>query len=293
MSIKLECNVSTFRNLIDSISKIVSDVVFVFTPKGVKLQCMDSNHVGLIMLSLPKTTFKKYTCTKEEEIGMNLLSFIKILNCASSKDVCILTSSPTAPDVLLIEFSNESRSFEYEMKLMQLDFSAIEIPERDDDAVITFPSSALQNLIKDLSPLGAEIYIHADEKFISFSIESDTGKGTYKIEYKDTPQSGASGDTDDEDSSDGGEAITLQGTSVVCDEFTNAVTQLFSLKYLSTFSKACSFCPKVELRMADSQPLVIRFPLPRMSDNMIDSEDTGFGVLLFFLAPKIEDSSTN
>jgi DNA polymerase III sliding clamp (beta) subunit (PCNA family) len=86
--------------------------------------------------------------------------------------------------------------------------------------------------------------------------------------------------------------LTLDANSVVCTEFNNAVTQLFSLKYLSTFSKACSFCPKVELRLSDQQPLVIRFPLPRMSDNLIDDDNKdGYGILLFFLAPKIEDNA--
>ena len=76
--VKLECKVSVFRSLIDSISKIVSEVVLVFSDKGVKLQCMDTNHVGLIMLSLPKSTFISYKCEGEEKLGFSLTSFLKI-----------------------------------------------------------------------------------------------------------------------------------------------------------------------------------------------------------------------
>jgi proliferating cell nuclear antigen len=157
------------------------------------------------------------------------------------------------------------------MKLMELSYTPIDIPARDDDAVIVFPSGDFQNLIKDLSPLGTDVSIIADESNISFSIESDTGKGTYTIEYKDANQADA---------------------GVICSEFEESVKQLFSLKYLSNFSKSCSFCQKVELRMKDENPLVMRFPLPRLSDCLItddNSQQQNFGILLFFLAPKIED----
>jgi proliferating cell nuclear antigen len=275
--VKFECKIAGFRNLIDAISQIVSDVVFVFTKKGIKLQCMDTSHVGLIMLSLPRSTFIRYTFTAgenttEEKVGMNLVSFLKILKCAQAKDTCIISTSSDNNDHLNIEFTNSSHAFEYEMKLLDLPYSPIDIPERDDDATIVFPSSDFQTLIKDLSPLGAEVYISANDQNISFTIESDTGKGMYTIEYKD-PSTNEAG--------------------VICTEYEETVKQLFSLKYLSNFSKACSFCEKVELRMKDEYPLVMRFPLPRMSDCLITDDDgtqqQNYGILLFFLAPKIEE----
>lgn len=261
--VKFECKVSVFRNLIDAISKTVSEVVFVFSKKGVKLQSMDSNHVGLIMLSLPKSTFIRYNCAGEEKLAFSLASFLKILNCASSKDDCSL-SYKSGEDHLLIEFTNDSRSFEYEMKLLDIEYKSIDIPPRDDDAVIVFPSSEYQNLIKDLSALGTEVYISANSDSVNFSVESDIGKGTYTIDY--------------------------QEDSVECKEFEEECSQLFSLKYLSNFSKPCGFCDKVEIRMKDQHPLIVRFPLPKMSDCLIDlDDDTNYGILLYFLAPKIEE----
>lgn len=263
--VKFECKVSVFRNLINAISKIVSDVVFVFTEKGVKLQCMDTNHVGLIMLSLPKATFIRYKCEGEEKLSFSLPSFLKILNCAAPKDECCISTSNDTTDVLTIELSNDTRTFEYEMKLLDVQHTPIDIPARDDDAVIVFPSDDFQSLIKDLSPLGSEVHIEVDSESVGFSVQSDIGKGTYTINYQDE--------------------------GVECSEFQEECTQLFSLKYLSNFSTPCSFCEKVELRMKDEQPLIIRFPLPKMSDCLIDPDDSSssYGILLFFLAPKIED----
>jgi proliferating cell nuclear antigen len=145
-----------------------------------------------------------------------------------------------------------------------LEYKSIDIPDRNDDAVIVFPSSDYQNLVKDLSALGTEVYISADSDSVNFSVESDVGKGTYTIEY--------------------------QEKGVECKEFEDNCSQLFSLKYLSNFSKPCSFCDQVEIRMKDQQPLIIRFPLPKMSDCLIDIDDnTNYGILLYFLAPKIEE----
>jgi len=298
--LKLECNVAVFRNLIDSIGKIVSEVVMVFTKKGVKLQCMDTNHVGLIMLSLPKTTFVKYTCATDQQLGINLTSFIKILNCAAPKDVCVLSTDPLEPDLLQVEFSNRLRAFQYSLKLMDLAYSPIDIPDRDDDVVVVFPSYELQSVIKDLSPLGAELRVQAGPTSITFNVESDTGKGTYKIDYKKLPSDNSSNDASSSSSSSSTDDATAPATAnasistaVACTEFNGSVKQLFSLKYLSNFSKACSFCDKVELRLKENQPLVIRFPLPRMSDNLIvpESGAANFGILLFFLAPKVEDTT--
>lgn len=263
--VKLECKVSTFKSLIDSVAKIVSDVVLVFSDKGVKMQCMDPNHVGLVMMSLPKSTFQRYKCKGEEKIGMNLETLLKILKVAGSSDDCCLSTEDSDPDTIDIEFTNDDRTFEYSMKLLDLVYSPIQIPDRDDDAVIVFPSKEFQAMIKDLGALGNEVTIAADEESIGFSIESDNGKGTYTVEYQD----------------DG----------VSCKEYENDVSQLFALKYLSGFSSACTFCEKVELRMKDEQPLAIRFPLPKMSNCMIDMDDNqNYGILLFFLAPKIEDN---
>lgn len=266
--VKLECKVSVLKSLIVAISKIINEVVLVCTSKGVKLQSMDSNHVGLIMLSLPKSTFTKYTCKLEksvenEQIPINLPSLLKILDCAQANDSCVLSTDPKTPDIIDIELTNETRSFEYSMKLMDLEYAPIDIPTRDDDAIITFPSGVFQNLIKDLMPLGVDAHITADADTISFGVESDSGKGKYTIEYKDN--------------------------NVECSEFEEAVTQMFSLKYLSDFSKACSFCQRVELRLKDEHPLIMRFALPKMSICNIDLDDNAnYGTLLFFLAPKMD-----
>ena len=262
--VKFECKVSTFRSLIEAITGVIPDALMVFTDKGVKMQCMDPNHVGLVMLSLPKSTFVRYKCTGEEKLGMSLQTLLKILKIGAATDDCTISTDPKHSDTIDIEFSNDSRTFEYSMKLLDIDYNPIAIPDRDDDAVIVFPSKDFQAIIKDISALGDEVTIAADEESVGFSIESDTGKGSYTVEYQD----------------DG----------VECREYEDEVSQLFALKYLNGFSKACGFCEKVELRMKDEQPLAIRFPLPKMSNCMIDlDDDANYGILLFFLAPKIED----
>lgn len=263
--VKLECKVSVFKNLIEAVANIVSEVVLVFSNKGVKMQCMDPNHVGLVMLSLPKSTFQRYKCDAEEKIGLSLATLLKILKVAGISDDCCMSTEDADPDTVDIKFINNDRTFEYNMKLLDLQYDAIQIPDRDDNAVIMFPSKEFQAIIKDLSALGDEVTITANEDSIGFSIESDNGKGSYTLEYKDE--------------------------GVECVEFEEKLSQLFAIKYLNSFSKACSFCDKVELRMKDEQPLAIRFPLPKMSNCLIDlNDDQSHGILLFFLAPKIEDN---
>jgi proliferating cell nuclear antigen PCNA len=148
------------------------------------------------------------------------------------------------------------------MKLLDLEHQSMDIPERDDDIVVTFPSLLFQNLIKDLIILGQEVHIIAEEEHVKFKVESDTGKGGYTLPFKEN--------------------------SIESSEYVNDVSQLFSLKYLSNFTKPCSFCQRLELRMKENDPLVLKFELPGMTTRLIDNDES-YGTLVYFLAPKVDE----
>ena len=267
---KLECKLSNLRSLIAALSIVNSELVIECNSKGIKSQCMDSNHVGLVMFTIPKKSFKKYTCESTERLGLNLDALSKILACGDSKDDCILSTSKKDPDVVNVTFFNNLRTIDYDLKLLDLSHQDLSIPSRDEDIVVTFPSSQWKNIISDISKLGDDVIIKATQTQVHFKFTSDAGSGTLAVEYSDE--------------------------LVQCKEYESDVSQMFALKYLKDFSKACDFCSDIELRMLDKNPVILRFSLPKMSGCMIDTADDGtntqtkgYGTLLYFLAQKVND----
>ena len=96
------------------------------------LQGMDSSHVSLISLLLKTRGFEKFRCDRDILLGMNLLSFSKILKCAANEDSMLIKYQEDS-DVISLVFENETQDkcAEYEMKLLSLDQEHLSIPVRN------------------------------------------------------------------------------------------------------------------------------------------------------------------
>jgi proliferating cell nuclear antigen len=247
----------------ETIEQLTHDTTILINKEGFHIQCMDTNHVALVSLNIPPRAFNSFECKDEKTIGLSLTSFMKILKCAQPKDDFEMCPSDETDDVIFLEFSNEKRTFSYDLKLLDLPYSPLNIPSRDDDAIIHMNTTDFREVIADLGKLGTEVAIEPGEDEILFVIESDEGKGQFEIKYDDDVKK-----------------IALE----------EEISQLFALKYLAHFAKACTFCDLVELRMKDGNPLMVEFPLPKLSSCMIDTGGSiSYGSLLFFLAPKIDE----
>ncbi|MCQ5374001.1 MAG: DNA polymerase sliding clamp, partial [Candidatus Methanomethylicia archaeon] len=60
-----------WRNIIESISTLVEEGVFIADPTGIRLRAMDPSRVAMVDMELPKTSFDSYECTEEVPIGVN------------------------------------------------------------------------------------------------------------------------------------------------------------------------------------------------------------------------------
>ena len=107
--------------------------------------------------------------------------------------------------------------------------------------------------------LGTEVTVKPKDDKIYFEVKSDQGTGNFELAYNEDCKK---------------------------VDISEEIEQKLSLKYMNHFAKACSFCKSVEIRMKDENPIIIEFPLTRMSGCLINADDD-FGSILFFLAPKI------
>ena len=143
---------------------------------------------------------------------------------------------------------------QFELKLLEVDDGITSIPEQSYEVSATVPSLEFLKICRELKDIGGDtITVRVDHPDrITFHVEGDLGRGT---------------------------AVMKEGVSieVACETATSS----YSLRYLATFAKGATLCPKVQVRMGRETPLRLIY--------FVDAELPEHGKLDFFLAPRICD----
>jgi proliferating cell nuclear antigen len=115
-----------------------------------------------------------------------------------------------------MEISSEAKKThtKFELKLLDINESRIEVPEIEMTTITTLPSTDFQRLCRDMSNIGTDIEITRAGKKIDFKCEGD---------------------------------FANQETSIECMEESQKITGVYSLKYLNIFTKATSMCASVQI----------------------------------------------
>lgn len=237
---------STFKKIIESIRELCKEVTFNFDEEtGLTIQAMDSSHVSLISLHL-KESLKTFTCQRPSSIGVNIEWLSKILKVCDNEgnlNMCLQRG-----DEIDINFTSSEKSLSFEMKLLDLDMEQLEIPDMKYSVDLVLPSSEFSKVVKDLLQFGDTITLTVNEGTVKFEVSGDFSRGA--VTYSQ------------------GNKILIQGsTTIECS---------YALKYLSYFSKACTLCDNVILRLSEGVPLEVRFEISQND------------YLAYYLAPKID-----
>jgi len=115
-----------------------------------------------------------------------------------------------------IEISSEAKktNTKFQLKLLDINESRIEVPDIEMTTITTLPSVDFQRLCRDMSNIGTDIEIKRTGKAIQFRCEGD---------------------------------FANQETSIECLDESPTITGVYSLKYLNIFTKATSMCASVQI----------------------------------------------
>lgn len=268
--ISLSCYVKPLYNLVESIKDIVPNVTFIFSEEGLDLQSMDVNKVALVELFIPASSFTSYSNKDDESvtIAVDLKSLSKTLKCVKPDAVCRMTWRKGA-DELNMNFKSTNESFSFKLKLLNMEHQPLNIPVRDNDVSFTLPSDTYQNFTKDIAALAADVTINVSEETIGFDFKSDIGNGNWEVNFGDT---------------------------IKLHDFSEEVSQKFSIQYLQNFGRAVQNAGCTDIAMKEGEPIEIVCPLGKFSacSNIREEEENDeeeiypYGFLKFYLAPKIE-----
>lgn len=206
---------SAFKSTFEVLKDILNDVNIYFRPTGMYIVTLDTARTSLIDIFLPSDNFEEYQCEEEEIIaGINISNTFKLLKTITNNDV--LQIEINSKEYMNIEITSESKktNTKFQLKLLDINESRIEVPEVEMSTVTILPSVDFQRLCRDMSNIGTEIEIKRVGKEIKFNCEGD---------------------------------FANQSTSIDILEESVEISGLYSLKYLNIFTKATSMCASVQI----------------------------------------------
>ncbi len=206
---------SAFKSTFEVLKDILNDVNIYFKPDGMYVITLDTARTSLVDMFLAADNFEEYHCEQDEIIaGINISNTFKLLKTITNNDV--LKIEIVSKEYMNIEITSESKktSSTFQLKLLDINESRIEVPEVVMSTITTLPSADFQRLCRDMSNIGTDIEIKRSGKQINFSCLGD---------------------------------FANQDTSIECNEESPTITGLYSLKYLNIFTKATSMCASVQI----------------------------------------------
>ena len=226
---------SAFKSTFEVLKDILNDVNIYFRPDGMYVVTLDSARTSLVDMYLPADNFEEYHCEHDEIIaGINISNTFKLLKTITNNDV--LKMAIHSKEFLDIEIISESKktTSKFQLKLLDINESRIEVPDVEMTTVTTLPSADFQRLCRDMSNIGTDIEITRDSKIINFRCEGD---------------------------------FANQETIIECPDESPKITGLYSLKYLNIFTKATSMCASVQIiQEIGNRFLILKYNVPNLGE---------------------------
>ena len=231
---------STFKQVIDALKEILMDVNLEFDETGMKIVALDNTHVVLVHLKLDADKFETFFCEKKIYVGINMLKLHLLIKTICNNDVLTLFIDKNDSNRLGVNIENQDKNIRTTYKLSMLDINVlnISIPPADFQTVITMPSVDFQKIIRDMHNLADYIEIRSVGNQITFSCKGDFCSQETIIGGDKNP------------------GVTITKNSNANHEIVQGV---YSLKYLSTFTKCTNMSANVEIFFKNQYPLILSY----------------------------------
>jgi proliferating cell nuclear antigen len=206
---------SAFKSTFEVLKDILNDVNVYFRPDGMYIVTLDTARTSLVDMYLSADNFEEYHCNQDEIIaGINISNTFKLLKTITSNDVLkIEIISKEFMDIEIISEVKKTKS-SFQLKLLDINESRIEVPDIEMTSVTTLPSSDFQRICRDMSNIGTDIEIRRCKDYIQLRCEGD---------------------------------FASQETTIDCPDEDVDIGGLYSLKYLNIFTKATSMCASLQI----------------------------------------------
>lgn len=236
---------SVFKQVIDALKEILMDVNLEFDDTGMRIVALDNTHVVLVHLKLDADKFELYNCEKKLYVGVNMLKLHMLIKTIGNNDVLTLYVEKDDPNSLGIRIENQDKNVRTNYKLSMFDINVlnINIPSADFPSVITMPSVDFQKIVRDMNNLADFMEIRNVENQLCFSCKGDFCRQETVLGIDKN-----------------------QGLSIVKNNQSKheIIQGMFSLKYLSMFTKCTGLCSTTQLYIRNNYPLVLEYSISNL-----------------------------
>lgn len=226
MTFKLELsNNKIFKDIFESISNIIDEVVLECDSEGIRLKALDRSHITFVNMELTKDLFDEYVCSVPEKLNIDTSEFIKVLKKCKTSDILRLTVDEG--NVILIFEGDATRKFN--LRLIDMNYEPATPPKIDHPVNLKIPSNVLKDALTDMSIFSDKIKFIVNQDYLIIKADGTFGDG--EIKY-------------------------LHGEHV-----TDIYTSLFSFEKLKDMMKASGLSETCILSLGDDIPLELTFEL--------------------------------
>lgn len=230
---------TTFKQVIDSLKEILMDVNLEFDEAGMRIMALDNSKLVMVHLRLDASRFEHFYSARKLYVGVNMLKLYAIIKTIGSNDMLRLFIDADDPNHLGIRISNNEKGICTTYKLSMLDINVLDvkIPPADFETIITMPSVDFQKIIRDAHNLSDFIEIRNVGNQLHFACKGDfcTQESVLGAEKGE---------------------VQINNRSTKAHDIIQGV---FSLKYLTMFTKCTNLSAIVEMYLKNSYPLVLKY----------------------------------
>ena len=263
-----------FVSLFQHISKFTENVNLMFETDRFYMQSMNTAHVVILEICLPKEWFDVYEIKEKGslKIGVNTALFYKVLKKREKSlqiNICyqkstndrlqfFFTTNTTSTSSSIDESTSKKKEEvfdkDFEIPLVDVEEEMLSIPDIEYQAELSLSTDKFANLISQLKDFGETLEIQCSEEKITLSAHScENGKMITRILIEDL-------------------------TEFSIEENEN-IQMEFALKYLHDICLYQKLSKLVELKISKDFPIRIMYSLG------VEKNAT----FLFYLAPKMQD----
>ncbi|WP_440059280.1 proliferating cell nuclear antigen (pcna) [Thermogladius sp. 4427co] len=165
-----------FKEIVDSLSKLVDEVSLQFTSEKLKITAMDVSSIALIDIEMPPESFAEYNVETPTNIGISLSNLSKILKKAKKGDRLVIEGGGDAVTITLL-----SPVMKRYYKFRNLDVNPPEIPSANLEFNVEarLIAGSFKDAVKDVEQVSEKIEFEATEEALYVR-----GRGTGFAETK-------------------------------------------------------------------------------------------------------------
>lgn len=235
-----------FRVLIEALKDILTDCNFIINQSGIKLIATDNSRNVLIHMKLQSENFDFFDCKNDEIcIGLNMNNLFKLIKTMGNSDILTLFLKNNDQNHLGIQINNNEKNTQtiYNLNLLDINDEKIEIPPATFETELTLPSSDFQKIIRDMTNIGELIEVKSVGNQLILNCTGDfANQETCLCETNNG----------------------LQFNQM--NEPNQPVQGIFSLKYLSLFTKCTNMCNQIHIYIKNDYPLVITYTVANLGE---------------------------